>query len=55
VTYTLLCEGNPSIESFRGAFMKVRRALGTTAFGINEVRMPAGAQPKAVYDGRASL
>jgi mannose-6-phosphate isomerase-like protein (cupin superfamily) len=43
VPYTLLHEGDPSIESFRGVFMKMRRALGTTAFGINEVRMPAGA------------
>jgi mannose-6-phosphate isomerase-like protein (cupin superfamily) len=43
VSYTLLHEGDPSIESFRGVFMKMRRALGTTAFGINEVRMPAGA------------
>lgn len=24
--------------------MKIRRALGTTAFGINEVRLPAGAE-----------
>jgi quercetin dioxygenase-like cupin family protein len=43
VTYTLLHEGDPSIESFRGVFMKMRLALGTTAFGINEVRLPAGA------------
>ena len=27
---------------FRGVFFKIRRALDTTAFGINELRMPAG-------------
>ena len=43
VAYTLLHEGDSSIESFRGVFMKMRRALGTTAFGLNEVRLPAGA------------
>ena len=52
-------------------FFKIRRALGTTAFGINEFRMPAGfegpehdevetgheevAKPKPEYDGRPSL
>ncbi len=44
VAYTLLHDGDSSIESFRGAFMKMRRALGTTAFGLNEVRLPAGAE-----------
>jgi uncharacterized cupin superfamily protein len=43
VTYTLLHEGDPSIESVQGVFFKMRRALGTTAFGINEVRVPPGA------------
>jgi quercetin dioxygenase-like cupin family protein len=43
VTYTLLHEGDPSIESIQGVFFKMRRALGTTAFGINEVRVPPGA------------
>jgi mannose-6-phosphate isomerase-like protein (cupin superfamily) len=43
VPYRLLHEGDSSIESFRGVFMKMRRALGTTAFGLNEVRLPAGA------------
>jgi uncharacterized cupin superfamily protein len=43
VTYTLLHGDDPGIESFRGVFMKIRRALGTTAFGINEVRLPEGA------------
>jgi uncharacterized cupin superfamily protein len=40
VTYTLLHEGDPSIETIQGVFYKVRRALGTNAFGINEVRVP---------------
>ena len=43
MTYTLLHGDDPAIESFRGVFMKIRRALGTTAFGINEVRMPPDA------------
>lgn len=38
--YTHLRRDDPSIESFRGAFLKVRRALGTNAFGVNEIRMP---------------
>jgi uncharacterized cupin superfamily protein len=38
--YTLLNRDDPSIESFRGAFYKMRKALGTTAFGINEIRLP---------------
>ena len=41
--YTHLTADDPSIESFRGVFLKVRRAIGTTAFGINEVRLPPGA------------
>lgn len=43
MAYTLLSEGDPSIESFRGVFRKMRRALGTTAFGLNELRLPPGA------------
>jgi quercetin dioxygenase-like cupin family protein len=43
VTYTLLHEGDPAIESIQGVFFKMRRALGTTAFGINEVRVPPSA------------
>ena len=39
--YTLLNHDDPSIESFRGAFFKMRKALGKTAFGINEIRLPA--------------
>jgi uncharacterized cupin superfamily protein len=43
VAYTLIHGDDPGIESFRGVFMKIRRALGATAFGINEVRLPADA------------
>jgi mannose-6-phosphate isomerase-like protein (cupin superfamily) len=43
VGYTLINGDDPSVESFRGVFFKIRRALGTTAFGINEIRLPAGA------------
>lgn len=42
MSYTLVHGDDPAIESFRGVFMKIRRALGTTAFGINELRMPPG-------------
>ena len=42
MAYTLLHKDDPSIESFRGVFLKIRRALGTTAFGINEVRLAPG-------------
>jgi quercetin dioxygenase-like cupin family protein len=42
VAYTLLRDGDPEIESINGVFFKLRRALGTTAFGINEVRVPPG-------------
>jgi quercetin dioxygenase-like cupin family protein len=44
IGYTLINRDDPSIESFRGAFFKIRRALGTTAFGLNEIRLPAGAK-----------
>jgi uncharacterized cupin superfamily protein len=40
VAFTLIHGDDPGIESFRGVFMKIRRALGATAFGINEVRLP---------------
>jgi uncharacterized cupin superfamily protein len=40
--YTLVNHDDPSVDSFRDVFFKMRRALGTTAFGINEVRLPAG-------------
>ena len=40
--YTLINRDDPSIDSFRNVFFKIRLALGTTAFGINEVRLPAG-------------
>ena len=42
--YTLLDGSDPSIEVFMGVFHKVRVALGVTAFGINEIRLPPGAQ-----------
>ena len=42
--YTLINHDDPTIESFRGAFFKIRRALGSTSIGINEVRFPAGAE-----------
>jgi len=42
--FTLVRHDDPSTETFRGVFFKIRRALGTTAFGINEVRLPAGAE-----------
>ena len=42
--YTLINRDDPSVESFREAFFKIRRALGTTAIGINEVRFPPGGE-----------
>ncbi len=42
--YTHLGGDDPSIEVFMGTFRKVRAALGVTAFGVNEIRLPAGAQ-----------
>ena len=42
--YTLVNVEDDSVESFRGAFFKLRRSLGTNAFGINEIRLPAGQQ-----------
>ena len=42
--YTLLSADDPAVESFHGRFFKMRRALGTTAFGLNEIRLPAGAE-----------
>jgi uncharacterized cupin superfamily protein len=43
VAYTLVNVDDPNVERFRNAFFRMRRALGTTAFGINEIRLPAGA------------
>jgi mannose-6-phosphate isomerase-like protein (cupin superfamily) len=43
MAYTLVHGDDPGIESFRGVFMKIRRALGATAFGINEIRLPPDA------------
>lgn len=42
MTYTHLHRDDPTVEVFRDKFAKLRRALGVTAFGINEVRMPPG-------------
>ena len=42
MAYTLVNHDDPSVESYRGAFFKMRKALGTTAFGINEIRLPPG-------------
>lgn len=43
MAYTLIHGDDPDIESFRGVFLKIRKALGATAFGINEVRLPPDA------------
>ena len=42
MSYTHLRKDDEAIESFRGAFLKIRKALGTSAFGVNEIRMPPG-------------
>lgn len=42
MSYTLIRRDDPSVETFRDAFFKMRRALGVTAFGLNEVVIPAG-------------
>ena len=39
--YTLSNRADRSVEPFRDVLFKIRRALGTTAFGIDEFRMPA--------------
>ena len=44
MSYKLLHGDDPSIETFRGVFVKIRKALGTTAFGLNELRLPPGAE-----------
>ena len=44
MSYTVLPPGDPSIETFRSTFLKIRRALGTNAFGVNEIRLPPGAE-----------
>lgn len=41
MAYTLVNHDDSSVETFRDVFFKIRRSLGTTAFGINEVRLPA--------------
>ncbi len=40
--YTLVHREDPSVETVRGAFKKIRRAIGTTAFGVNEITLPPG-------------
>ena len=40
MSYTRLRKADEAIESFRGAFLKIRKVLGTSAFGVNEIRMP---------------
>ena len=40
--FTHVNRDDPSVEVFRDSFRKLRLALGTTAFGINEVSMPPG-------------
>jgi hypothetical protein len=45
--YKLLHGDDPSIEVMYGVFAKIRRALGTTAFGVNELRVPPHAKGKA--------
>ncbi|MFI5050512.1 MAG: cupin domain-containing protein [Gaiellales bacterium] len=39
--YTVVDAGD--VEAMRGAFRKMRLALGTNAFGINQIELPAGA------------
>lgn len=40
--HTLVNIDDPQVERFHDRFFRVRRALGTTAFGINEVHLQAG-------------
>ena len=40
--YTLLHGDDESIDVYQGVFAKIRRSLGTAAFGLNEIRMPPG-------------
>lgn len=42
--YTLVDREDPSVEVMMGRFRKIRRALGATAFGLNEVALPPGAE-----------
>lgn len=43
MSYTHLNADDPAVEVFRGVFLKMRRGLGTTGFGINEIRLAPGA------------
>ena len=47
MAYKLLHGDDPSIEVTNGVFAKIRRALGTTAFGVNELRVPPNREGKA--------
>jgi hypothetical protein len=47
MAYKLLHGDDPAIEVNFGVFAKIRRALGTTAFGVNELRVPPNAEGKA--------
>ena len=44
MSHTFLRKDDPAIESYQGMFLKVRRALGINAFGVNEIRLPPGKQ-----------
>jgi len=44
MSHTHLRKDDASIESFHGRFLKTRRALGTNAIGLNEIRLPPGAE-----------
>ena len=46
MNYTHTRADDPAVENFGGIFFKLRRALGTTAFGLNEIRMPPGFEGK---------
>ena len=48
--YTAVRRGDPAIESFQGRFFKMRRALGATGVGLNEVRFEAGQSGPAQCD-----
>jgi hypothetical protein len=56
VTYTLLHEGDPSIESIHDYLRVDAAATRQVRGGRSGLRfIVAGAQPKAAYDGRESL
>jgi hypothetical protein len=55
VSQTHLREDDPGIEVFMGTFRKIRRTLGTNAFGLDEVSLPPVAAGAEHDDGRESL